>query len=486
MLSQYVDYDSGRFARSASMGCRHLEEPERGLEVNRTSLRIATVIIAMSAVSACGAIQDSQVFQPQFWNFNASGPNNVPQNDEAELGLAQLAKGDNYQAQGHFEKALKAYPNDVHALYGLAQLYQNTDQPTKARAIYEQILSIQPPPSEEILIWAGKQPYPIVEIAQVNLQMLQNSTADLPSGQVMQPAMQPGMQQPGVQQGMARPLSQLYVQPQAQAVIPAPVDEPMFQDADLNIVARFKTMRALLAAGLVTQEEFLLRRQVNLGALLPMTSKAPATGLDRPVPDVEQISSRLNAISRALEMRALSPAQHMAERSMILDALMPAEPVAVANPPAPPKGLMEAADAVRRLEMLKQADLITSDEYTKERAAIEGSMQPGAGKPMADAGQPKDMGGNGGGNLSGFQPGVHLASFRQQAAAEKGWVDLTKKFPALAGLTPNIEKVDLGSTKGIFYRLKAGPLPSNGAAQDLCRQLKGKRQYCEPTTINFG
>lgn len=472
-----------------SLGLRRCDvvsaKPDRGLEVNRTSLRIATVIFAMSAVSACGAIQDSQVFQPEFWDMNRGTTGSVPQNTEAELGLAELAKGDNYQAQGHFEKALKAYPDDVHALYGLAQLYQNTDQPSKARALYEHILSIRPAPSEEILVWAGKQPYPIVDIAQVNLQMLQNTTADSPSSSSMT---QPAMQQPGVQQGAAQPLSQLYVQPQAQVAIPAPMDEPMFQTEDLNIVARFKTMRALLAEGLITQEEFLQRRQVNLGALLPMTSKPPATGLDRPVPAVEQISSRLNAIGRALEMRALSPAQHMAERTMILDALMPSQPSSVANPPAPPQGLMAAADAVRRLEMLKQADLITSDEYAKERAAIEGSMQPTAGKPMAGAAQPTDMGAksDGGNNLSGFQPAVHLASFRQQGAAEKGWAELIKKFPALSELTHNVEKVDLGATKGVFYRLKAGPLPSNDAAKSLCRQLKAKRQYCEPTTINFG
>ena len=197
-----------------------------------------------------------------------------------------------------------------------------------------------------------------------------------------------------------------------------------------------------------------------------------ATGLDRAVPGVDQISGRLRAIGRALEMRALSPAQHTSERTMILDALMPASPASVDNPPPPPKGLMEAADAVRRLEMLKEVDLITSDEYTKERAAIEGSMQPmapksmsgtpgGAAKPAGAAAQP---------SLSGFQPGVHLASYRQNKAAKRGWAQIQKQFGSLlGGLTPSIERVDLGGSKGVFYRLKAGPLPSNGAAKDVCQ-----------------
>jgi hypothetical protein len=64
---------------------------------------------------------------------------------------------------------------------------------------------------------------------------------------------------------------------------------------------------------------------------------------------------------------------------------------------------------------------------------------------------------------------------------------LSKRFASqLGGLEHRVERVDLGNNKGVFYRLKAGPLPSNAAAKDMCVQLKAKRQYCEPTTINFG
>jgi len=149
---------------------------------------------------------------------------------------------------------------------------------------------------------------------------------------------------------------------------------------------------------------------------------------------------------------------------------------------------MEAADAVRRLEMLNAADLITSDEYAKERAAIETSMQPPAPKNIASAGgTPKAMDGQKKPTMSGFQPAVHLASYRQKKAAERGWAELSKRFGSvLGGLEHRVERVDLGNRKGVFYRLKAGPLPSNDAAKNACRKLKAKRQYCEPTTINFG
>ena len=88
--------------------------------------------------------------------------------------------------------------------------------------------------------------------------------------------------------------------------------------------------------------------------------------------------------------------------------------------------------------------------------------------------------------MSGFQPGVHLASYRQQKAAQRGWAELSKRYASeLAGLEMKIEQVDLGGTKGKFYRLKAGPLASNGAAVSICAKLKQSRQYCDPTTINF-
>jgi len=461
--------------------------------VNCNSLRIATVIFAVGGLSACAAIQDSQVLKAEFWTLDNIGKDNqtVAENDQAELGLAALAKGDNVLALSHFDVALKANPSDVHALYGMALLYQNTGQPIRAREYYEQILAIRPAPKEEILIWADRQTHPITDITQVNLQLLQNgSTAPLPGA--MAPA-QRNDQQAGVEQGTAQPQSQLYVAPlykqaQQQAAAQPVAQTAMFKSADLNIVMRFKALRTLLGQGLITQEEFMQRRQVNVGALLPLTSPPPATGLGRPVPQVDQVSGRLRAISRALEMRALSPAQHTAERSMILDALMPAQPKAVELPALKPKALMEAADLVRRLEMLKESDLITSDEYLKERSAIERTMQPVGAKPPAAA--------SGGGavpdnqakakSMSGFQPAVHLASYRRKGAAERGWAALTKRFSQLSGLEPSIERVDLGSTKGVFYRLKAGPLPSNNAAKDICRKLKAKRQFCEPTTINFG
>ena len=259
-----------------------------------------------------------------------------------------------------------------------------------------------------------------------------------------------------------------------------------FAGADANIVSRFKTMIALRDQGLITEEEYRTRRQANVGALVPLISPPPAAGLDRPFPTTEQVAGRLRAIGRALEMRAMTISQHASERSMILDALVPAAPVVVANPGIPPQGLMAAADAVRRLERLRTDGLINSDEYTKERAAIEGAMQPKPPPrpkmvPSANAaGDPTKMEAK----KTGPRPAVHLASYRTKKAADRGWAQLRRAHRALLGkLGPEVTKVNLGPGKGVYYRLKVGPVDSADDATDLCRKLKKRRQYCEPSFI---
>ena len=104
------------------------------------------------------------------------------------------------------------------------------------------------------------------------------------------------------------------VSPPPRPAVPAPgAAAPMtgpaigkFAGGDANAISRFATIRALRDQGLITQQEFNARRRANLGALLPLSAPPPSAGLDRPVPSTEQITGRLRAIGRALEMRAIS------------------------------------------------------------------------------------------------------------------------------------------------------------------------------------
>jgi hypothetical protein len=245
-------------------------------------------------------------------------------------------------------------------------------------------------------------------------------------------------------------------------------------------------LAALRDQGLVTGAEYSARRRANIGALLPLTAPPPAAGLDRDVPTTEQISARLRAIGRALEMRAISVQQQAAERSIILDALMPEAPVAVANPGAPPRGLMQAADAVRRLEQLRDSGFISSEEYSRERQAIEIAMQPQGVSPATNGGQAMDKAKTAPAQMSGPSPALHLASYRSIKKAERGWAQLRRAHSAILGdMGHTVTKVDLAK-KGTYYRLKAGPVASAEEAGKVCGLLKRRRQYCQPSVMSGG
>ena len=56
----------------------------------------------------------------------------------------------------------------------------------------------------------------------------------------------------------------------------------------------------------------------------------------------------------------------------------------------------------------------------------------------------------------------------------------------LGPLQPEVSRVNLGAQKGVFYRLLAGPLPSQAEAERVCRELKAKRQFCEVAFMGGG
>jgi len=464
-------------------------------------VRIAVVMLAVQVLGACGLI-NGKYFENSFW---ASSP--FRENDEAEFGIASLAKGNYVTAEGHFLKALKRNPKDVHALLGAGILYHNTGQLTKAREMYEAVLAIRPDDSLQFVVWSNIKTKPAIQIASVNLSLLdsggvanamgggaagiEGSLAPSDSGPVPAPRRPMVSAAPSGAAMLGRPGrgAGFSGSPQA-APLPGPAIGK-FAGGDSNKISRFATIRALRDQGLITQQEFNARRRANIGALLPLTAPPPSAGLARPVPSTEQITGRLRAIGRALEMRAISVTQHAAERNMILDALMPSAPVVVDNPTVPPQGLLEAADSVRRLEQLRDTGYINSDEYNKERQAIELVMRPkqpeapsplqapmADNKPMASKSAMKQSAGPG--------PAVHLASYRTRKSADAGWTKIMRaNKELLGGLDREITKVNLGR-KGTYYRLKAGPLESSKAAKALCKSLKRRRQFCEATVMEGG
>jgi len=446
--------------------------------------RFALIVAASVGLSGCAGVGDGSVFDGGFWSQSPI----MGRADSANLGVAELSKGNYPLAEAHFNKALKRNPQDPYALLGLGIVYQNTGRPTQARAAYESVVAVRPPDSMQMIVINKIDPRSIREIASVNLALLDSGklTAQMGAGESMPMASQA---KPVVSSPLrpSQPTMSSMTAQQNMAQASGPVASA-YTPGDRNIVNRFEALRALLDQDLITPEEYNIRRAQNIGALLPLTQKRAAAGLDRPLPPTDQIVARLRAIKRALEMRAITITQHSAERNMILDALMPSNPTVLASPQGRPEGLMAAADSVRRLESMRASGLINSEEYAKERAAIEQGLQPVAPKSNAmttpNSGamsKPTEL--SAGGGMAGGV-GVHLASFKSRANANKGWAQLQRAHRSLlSGLQPTIKRVNLGQRKGTFYRLLAGPVANQGAANSLCRRLKARRQFCKPAEL---
>ena len=80
---------------------------------------------------------------------------------------------------------------------------------------------------------------------------------------------------------------------------------------------------------------------------------------------------------------------------------------------------------------------------------------------------------------SGGRYKIQLASLRSNVAVAQSWKRLVKSNKdLLGGLRLTIARRDLGSTKGVFFRMQAGPLPDAVAARDLCARLKRRKLNC--------
>jgi len=67
---------------------------------------------------------------------------------------------------------------------------------------------------------------------------------------------------------------------------------------------------------------------------------------------------------------------------------------------------------------------------------------------------------------------VQVASKKNQTEALASFADMQQKYPSLlASYKPIVQKADLGD-KGVWYRLRIGPIADKSAASKLCSQLK--------------
>lgn len=73
---------------------------------------------------------------------------------------------------------------------------------------------------------------------------------------------------------------------------------------------------------------------------------------------------------------------------------------------------------------------------------------------------------------------VQIAALRSEEAAEGEWTRISKRHADLLGAyTSKIVRADLGE-RGIFFRLRAGPLKDRPAAEKLCESLAAQNVGC--------
>ncbi len=73
---------------------------------------------------------------------------------------------------------------------------------------------------------------------------------------------------------------------------------------------------------------------------------------------------------------------------------------------------------------------------------------------------------------------IQIAALRSQEAAEGEWKRVSSRHANLLGsYSQKIVRIDLGE-RGIFYRLRAGPLKDRGSAEKLCQSLAAENVGC--------
>ncbi len=73
---------------------------------------------------------------------------------------------------------------------------------------------------------------------------------------------------------------------------------------------------------------------------------------------------------------------------------------------------------------------------------------------------------------------IQVGAYRSPARARSGWQSLVKANTSLLGsLTPLVVRADLGA-RGVYHRLRAGPVDGPEAAKALCDRLKQRKVAC--------
>jgi hypothetical protein len=255
------------------------------------------------------------------------------------------------------------------------------------------------------------------------------------------------------------------------------------RQADDNVAIRFQTLRILLDNSLITAEEYNSRRSANLGALLRYGMAPAARDLDRPPPPPQQLVARLRYLAAAYAEHSISAGEQAAERAVILDGLMPAQPLKRADPPPPIKDQLQLAAEIGRIERMLTAHVITDKEAAGERAKVTGLLDSAVAAEEAAARAANGIAATPLAPAPSSGIGIALSTHSSQAQAKRIWAGLQKVYPAELGSLKLAIKTVPRPHRPPYYRITAGPVADYSTATALCKTLSKQGTACEATSF---
>jgi len=322
---------------------------------------------ALTMLTACAVVDKKDTAEESNWFvrlFEKDGQN------YADRATIAYSNGQFNQTLEYTTEALKANPRNQQALLVGALAAEKLGRYNRARQYYEDLIIINGQETS-ILGSSDGQPQKISEIAKNNLRVItiaqSNLTIENRDG-TKHFAIANDAGELQSKTTIANALNKKNIT--TVRTQPVGVDD-IFTPQEQNIVSRFLILKELAEKDFITKDEFLSRRLANIGGLLPLTRKAPGIRIDQRAPSPDLIIERLEILKDGVENRAITPREFSVERDIIIEALMSPNPRQRIKNKAPSKNVLDAANDLRRIEVLYNLNLITENERNAEQKAVE-------------------------------------------------------------------------------------------------------------------
>ncbi len=200
--------------------------------------------------------------------------------------------------------------------------------------------------------------------------------------------------------------------------------------------------------------------------------------VERLLPPPEKPMATLAPIEAPIEKPMERPAKTpplgplVAKPGILASGTEPSPPAPKAARPAPaPKPAQAAAKAAAKIPPAKPKPVTPKNKPVEAIAPVKPKAKVMKAAKAAPASKAPAAAAQG-----AFR--VQLGAVKSKTGAQKEIRRLTRRYQSLlAGLTVKAVRTDLGR-RGIFYRLRAGPLAGRTAAAALCAKFKARKQGC--------